>query len=133
MNRLLLLVLTVAVFVVGCGTKPPPTPVEVKGKLVDAKGKGVPDMVVTLNPAGEENKAGPRLTRPTGKDGSFSGQCWPGPYKVTVSGIPTGPGHSPGGGPPGVPAEIKGRPMQPAQDTVTVPEGGTDSLTIQLR
>lgn len=113
-----------AVLAAGCGNPPPPSLVEVKGKLVDAAGRGVPNMVVVLTPSGEENKGGPRLTRPTGKDGTFAGRCWPGPYQVAVSPLPAGPGGGPAEG------QLAGAggeagPGKPSPATVTIPpEGG---------
>jgi len=123
-----LLSLAVLAAAVGCaGKPPPPTPVEVKGRVLDRAGKGVAKKVISLIPAEESNKNGPRLTKVTGEDGSFSGTCWPGKHTASVAPIPLG---SPGGMPTGgVAGGDSGPPV--SAGTVEVPAGGTTTLEIR--
>ena len=120
----------------GCGKKPPPEPVTLKGHLLKADGTPAPPMVLTLQPQEDVNKSSmPSVA--TKEDGSFEVRCLPGRYKVTAAPIPRkghgnpGPGgaEGPGAGTtPGAPSKASA----PRSWEVEVPADGKSDLELKL-
>jgi hypothetical protein len=76
----------------------------VKGKVLFADGKPVKGMVLSFHPDDDATKAGRMPSVPLPDDGSFSVECLPGRYKVTLRAIPKGAGTAATEGPGGTPA-----------------------------
>jgi hypothetical protein len=125
----------------GCGGREPEVPVPIKGKLVNAAGRPLANMVLTFHPQDELNKGNMR-TPATDKDGRFSDTCIRGRYKVTLAPIPKKHGAAPdaggiaapptGGGPVlSIPAAYRSPDSTPL--AVEVPEGGKEDITLTVR
>jgi hypothetical protein len=127
----------------GCGgkagTKPPAA---VKGRVLRNGEPLARSVVLTFYPLEEESGIKGTASAVTAEnDGSFSVECVPGTYKVTISPIPTGRGNPAGGNKtpaPGAPKPLEGEfsggylsanstPLQ-----AVVPEGGTENLELQI-
>ncbi len=140
MSRVVLgLAVALAVLSPGCRKKPPQE-VDVAGKVEKADGKPLGNVLVRFHPQDDVNKQGRILTRPTGADGSFTGRCLPGRYRVTVSAIPKQTGGDPGTGAvgaagkdslPGVPASYQSPTETPWE--ITIPEDGKKDLVLSLK
>src|ERR1700722_4303747 len=92
----------------GCGKPSSPGPAgppEIKGKALDADGNPLTRVALTFLPQDEANK-GTRVTCLTQKDGSFTGRCSAGRYKVTLAAVSSGP--------PQAPEKDKGKPAPPS-------------------
>jgi hypothetical protein len=133
--------------VAGCSKPPPPAPVPVKGKVVFADGKPVKGVVLSFHPDDEATKSG-RLPSAPLDDGSFSFECLPGRYKVTLTLIPKGPGGTGADGPGSVPPPPpqSGPPKDPKAPllapyasptstplTIEVPPGGSSDLVLTVK
>lgn len=122
----------------GCAKKPP-VEVEIGGTAVDASGKALAGLVLRFHPDDEVNKRGRSLACLVQPDGSFTGKCLPGRYKVTL----TKPTAGAGGGDPGAgvtAAPEKGKPEVPSRYSTpattpwnpTIPEAGTKELKLKV-
>jgi hypothetical protein len=92
----LLVALVLAAPTTGCKKKTLPTPVPVKGRVVDADGKPLDRLILFFHPSDKENQV--RIPPAVAvNNGRFETKCLPGRYKVTLGVIPAG-GHNPMGG-----------------------------------
>jgi hypothetical protein len=104
----------------------------VQGKVVGPKGKSVGPAVIMLWPENSKNnKAASAVCE---ADGSFSLQCLPGNYKLTVSpirakGATTAP--LPHGSESAIPDFYQNELTTPL--SLTVPETGVDGVTLNLK
>jgi hypothetical protein len=121
----------IVVLVAGCGRDLPIKSVTVRGKVVGRPGKSVGPAAVIFWP--ENSKKNPGGTAACETDGSFSLECLPGKYRVTVSPIrPKGATAPPP--PQGSEARIPTK-YQNALSTpliVNVPETGADNIILNL-
>jgi hypothetical protein len=133
----------VALALAGCG-KEAEAPVPVQGKVVQAQGQPVADIIVTFHPQEEVNKGGGLPTQLSAKDGSFRLTCLRGRYKVTLASPASGPGHAPPAGsgpaapPPstarqsaGIPSAYRTPESTPWE--LVVPPGGTSDLVLTVK
>jgi hypothetical protein len=132
--------LALAGLLCGCTRNPPraPPPVAVKGKILNQKKEPLALALVSFWPQQRTDPTTPEhYDGGTEKDGTFSLNCPPGEYKVTVTRLPTsatsgGLTATPGG------SLLKDVPPQYAEArdtpwTVNVPEGGTDSVLLTVK
>jgi hypothetical protein len=134
-----ILALTAACALCACSAKPTPAlPKETVEGQVQAQGRPVPFVLVAFYPQdpGDAN----RYDGAADKDGSFSVQCPPGSYKVTITPLPVGVGGNPGAGALAgahakglkeIPAPCRNRTDTPLK--VDVPEGGKKGVTLRLQ
>lgn len=135
------LLLAAGILAAGCGKKPQPAKVTVKGKVVYTGGKPVTDLVLTFYPQEDANKQN-IPTALLGKEGTFRFDCLPGRYKATVAPIAR-QGHAPGGGAPGpgaggTPKLPTGIPQKYLSSTgspwdVDIPAEGKQDVELTLR
>lgn len=124
----------------GCAGPPPEPPVAASGKLVGYRGKSAEGVVVSLWP--QDDPRGAVKSALCKADGTFSLECVPGAYKVTVMPRkPVGKGAAPGPQGPGTAPAPSGQDAlipemyQSSVKTnlrVTVPAGGTGDLVVDL-
>jgi hypothetical protein len=122
----------------GCGKDPEPL-VPVKGKVQDAAGKPVANVVLTFHPQEEVNK-GKLASALADKEGRFSTECIRGRYKITVA-VPPRQGHAdPSGGPVAAPPKSGGPSIDPSYRApertpleVEVPAGGKEDVRLVVR
>ena len=89
--------LVAMVALAGC-SKTPPAPVVVKGRVTQADGKPVANMIVTFTAREEGNKSS-RPIAMLDAAGQYEVTCIPGKYKVSLAAIPVqAGGGSPAGG-----------------------------------
>jgi hypothetical protein len=125
----------------GCGGKKAEPLVPVKGRLVNAAGKPLANVILTFHPQEEVNK-GHRGDAFTDKDGRFSANnCVRGRYKVTLE-VPRKHGQAePAGGLVAAPGKDGGnagfssryRDSMSTPLEVTVPEGGKEDVVLTVR
>jgi hypothetical protein len=140
----LIFILSLAWTAIGCRKKEA-LPVPIKGKVVFPNGSPVKNLIITFHPQENDNKRGKLLTKVLDAEGTFSGECQPGEYKVTLaslpvsSGGPGGPGGATGGTVGRAPGEtprgeIPEIYLAPATTkwTVTVPPGGDEAIRLTL-
>jgi hypothetical protein len=137
------LIVILSLFTVASCQGPPPAPSgppEVKGRVEDSGGKPLARMAVKFHPLDEKNK-GTSLTCQTQPDGSFTGRCAAGRYKVTLSAVWTVPPKGEEKSkektpmpapklPPGVPeryGSVKETPWE-----VDVPAGGKSGIVLKV-
>jgi hypothetical protein len=117
----------------GCGTKPTPAVpmVNVAGRVLDASGKPIANMMLTFNPEDASNQ-GKRPMALVDANGKFQTQCIPGKYSVTLNVLPHASGHATD--PNSVVAVDKGTrgPGGFAWD-VQIPNSPQDDMKLQVR
>jgi hypothetical protein len=137
--------LLVVALATGCFGKPEPKPVPVKGRLMRADGKPFAKVVViTFYPTeeGSGRRISPATAVTDGTDGSFSLQCVPGKFKVTLSTVALGHGNPAGGAnaPPreapkpeddGIPLDYRSQDRSPLEEII--PEGGKEDVVLVIR
>jgi hypothetical protein len=124
----------------GCGGKPPPPPlVTVNGKLVH-KQEPVPLVLLTFVPT--DPRSGVRPQAASQPDGTFTLQCPPGSYKVTLAPVPQAGAAPPGDAAPladpakpgrlrAIPAAYRDPDNTPLR--VEVPDGGKDGVVLEVQ
>lgn len=120
------------VLLTGCGSGPRPKPVSVQGKVVGPKGKLVGPAVIMFWP--ENSKINKAASAVCEADGSFSLQCLPGNYKLTLSPVrPKGATAAPRshGSDSAIPDFYQNQLTTPL--TLNVPETGVDGITLNLK
>jgi hypothetical protein len=141
-GRRLLLVLSLLI-TASCQSPPPASsvgPPEVKGRVKDADGNRIGRVAVKFHPTDEKNK-GMSLTCMTQTDGTFSGRCAAGHYKITVLAVPAMPTDVPEKGkekvappapslPPGVPKRYGSVEETPWE--VDVPAQGKSGIVLKV-
>lgn len=135
----------VALVLVGCGGgKPPRKPVTILGRVTDAKGKPVGNVMLSFAPMDAANKD-ERPMAQVASDGLFKADCLPGRYRVTLIPMPKAPGQAPDEGNVSAPEKAKGasgkNPMEmmkgggPSQPTwdIEVKSSGNEEFKLQVR
>jgi hypothetical protein len=131
--------LVAALLASGCAKKPPEE-VDVAGRVEDAGGKPVAHVLVRFHPQDVDPSYAKVLTRVTKSDGTFTGTCFPGRYKVTMVPIPAGSGGSdPGAGalatPDKGPTSMPSRYTSPTETPweETIPDSGKKDIVLKVR
>jgi hypothetical protein len=137
----LLLVLSL-LSVASCQAPAPPRsgPPEVKGRVEDSQGQPLAHVAVRFYALDEKNK-GTTITCPTRADGTFTGQCPPGHYKVVLWAVPAEPPKAADKDkakaalptpkvPPGVPERYGSSKETPWE--VDVPTGGKTDIVLKV-
>jgi hypothetical protein len=114
-----------AVLLIGCGNKPPP-PLSIKGKVVGIPVKSLEGLSLRFWPqqAGTDQS----LLAVCQPDGSFTLECQPGTYKVTITPRIIGTGPPP---PPDFPEIYMDSTKTPLE--VTVREGDTQEKVLNVK
>jgi len=134
--------LAVALLLASACSEKPLSPVTVKGQVKREDGKPLPPISLAFHPQERTNRRNMPTTIPDAKDGTFTVQCLPGKYKVTLAPLQSAEDDPAAakGGKTGTPASgaalalpVRYQSASETEWSVEVPATGKDDLVLTVK